>query len=481
APRSRASLVMSSRALEDTVAGQYRTPPRSVGRKALLTLSGTLLWWASVACPSSTEPGAPDLLNPEPDSLKVTPDSVELEVGQSRLVSVQAFDENNANVTAGASFEWSSAHAQYVEVEPSGQEVRVQGLQEWVDGGTTGWNQVTVRIRGRSAPVGRVYVKVRPVDNIQVTPSPLAIQVGESVSVTADATISTGGPVSVSTTWSLGDGAVASVTAQTGSNTATVTGLAPGTTTLRATAGTKESGPVTLTVAQPGPEPGIIYGVLYDVDGTTALDSVNLTMGLVNAPAGSTTYRTRTGRQAPGPVPAGGYRFETDAGVYAAFTVGVLGSRWVSTPGDTAGVLAGDSTRLDLNVKRGYHLDMLGTTLGSLQASPGSSLDLVVDYRTWCRDGGALCSTALAIGVDAAPLAVYRFGQPGIHPGQSEQGLTVPITVPATGGTIYAMLVTASTADANGGIQAGLDQYASVWAGNLQATMLIPIGTLTVN
>ncbi|HSG09917.1 MAG TPA: hypothetical protein VLA36_16275, partial [Longimicrobiales bacterium] len=107
---------MSSRALEDTVAGQYRTPPRSVGRKALLTLSGALLWWASGAC----SPSSP-LLNPELDRLDVTPDSVELEVGQSRSISVQAFDENNANVTAGASFEWSSAHAQYVEVEPSGQ------------------------------------------------------------------------------------------------------------------------------------------------------------------------------------------------------------------------------------------------------------------------------------------------------------------------------------------------------------------------
>ncbi|HSG09916.1 MAG TPA: Ig-like domain-containing protein [Longimicrobiales bacterium] len=230
------------------MADQYRTPPRNVGRKALLTLSGALLWWASVACPSSTEPGAPDLLNPELDRLDVTPDSVELEVGQSRSISVQAFDENQNNVTATASFEWSSAHAQYVAVEASGQQVTVQGLQEWVDGGTTGWNQVTVRIRGRSAPVGRVYVKVLPVDNIQVTPSPLAIQVGESVSVTADATITSGASVSVPTTWSLGNGTVASVTAQTGSNTATVTGLAPGTTTLRATAGTKESGPVALTV-----------------------------------------------------------------------------------------------------------------------------------------------------------------------------------------------------------------------------------------
>ena len=141
-------------------------------------------------------------------------------------------------------------------------------------------------------------------------------------------------------------------------------------------------------------------------------------------------------------------------------------------------VLSGESTSLDLNVRRGYHLDMLGTDLGEVQAAAGSSVDLVVDYRTWCRDLGPLCSPALAIGVDGTPLAVYRFGQPGAYPGQMAQNLAIPITVPASGGTIYAMLVTTSTAT---GIQPGLDQYASVWDQNLQATTLIPIGTLTVN
>jgi len=40
--------------------------------------------------------------------------------------------------------------------------------------------------------------------------------------------------------------------------------------------------------------------------------------------------------------------------------------------------------------------------------------------------------------------------------------------------------VTTSTSEASGGVQKGLDQYATMWAQGLEGTTMIPLGTLTV-
>jgi len=262
---------------------------------------------------------------------------------------------------------------------------------------------------------------------------------------------------------------------------ATVTGLSPGTTEISATARGVVSNAVTVTVS-PGVQSakGFLEGVLYDVDGVTPLDSVYLSGGPVEGSQGD-ALRGRTGRQNPldpGGIPPGGYRFEATNGRYAMFSVAVLGKRYLTTPGDTADVLAGETTELNLFVADGYGLDMLGTDLGTIQATAGSTVNLTVDYNAWNRDLCPGCVPSLGIGVDSTALNVYRFGVAGVYPGKTETGVSIPITVPDHGGTIYATLITRSTAS---GIEPGLALYRELWAANLQGTTMIPIGILVVN
>jgi hypothetical protein len=282
--------------------------------------------------------------------------------------------------------------------------------------------------------------------------------------------------------WTSSDPGVVAVTPHTSGGPATVTAMGPGTATIQASARTQTSAPVTVTVTEGPPQTGFIQGVLYDVDGVTPLNDVYLTMRMVNAPAGSPTYRAWTGPQGEETVPAGGFAFEVNPAPWAVFTVGVVGKRYLTTPGDTAVVTSGQTTQLDLNVRRGYHLDMLNTDLGTITASAGAQVELVVDFTTWCRDGGASCASSLALGVDDTPLTVYRFDPPGAHAtgGRTENGVSLTVTVPASGGTIYAFLVTTSTDEASGGVQKGLDLYSSMWANGLEGTTMIPLGTLTV-
>jgi hypothetical protein len=339
----------------------------------------------------------------------------------------------------------------------------------------------TVTLPDPRPPRITVYASfLRVPESIAVSVADPALNTGESTAATLTVTPSVADTTTF--TWTSSDPGVVAVTPQTSGGAATVTAVGPGTATILASARTQTSAPVTLTVTDAPPVPGILQGVLYDVDGVTPLDSVYLSMRMVNAPAGSPTYRTWTGPQGEETVPAGGFAFEVNPAPWAVFTVGVVGKRYLTTPGDTAVVTAGQTTHLDLNVRRGYHLDMRDTDLGTLTAGPGEAIDLVVDFTTWCRDGGAACATSLALGVDDVPLAVYRFDPPGAYAtgGRTETGVTIPVTAPASGGTLYAFLVTTSTSEASGGVQKGLDQYATMWAQGLEGTTMIPLGTLTV-
>jgi hypothetical protein len=280
-------------------------------------------------------------------------------------------------------------------------------------------------------------------------------------------------------TWSSNAPAVASVSGSS-TGTATVRGESPGTAGITVAAGGVTSNAVEVTVVGPQSAKGVLQGVLYDVDGVTPLDSVHISGGPVAGSQGD-ALRWRTGRQIPLSdivIPPGGYRFEATNGRYAVFSVAVLGNRYVSTPGDTADVHAGQTTTMDMNIARGYHLDMLDTDLGTIQSNAGASVVLKVDYRAWSRDMCPGCVPAIGIGVDATALAVYRFGVPGVYPGKTEAEVPIVITAPDQGGTIYATLITVSTGS---GIGPGLQQYRYRWAANVQGTTMIPIGTLTVN
>ncbi len=257
-------------------------------RRCLLPIAA--LAWFGGACSNLTD------VDPTTDRIDVSPSTLTLEVGQSATLSAEAFDENGVNLTYGSMasglpvrFEWTSRNAAHVEVDPSGQTVIVRGLQEYVDGGSTGWSTVEARVQGRSLPVGTARVQVRPVSNIQVTPSPIEIHVGEIVDVLAEATNSTGETVTVPTTWSVQDPTLASVSGALDSNTTSITGLVVGETALIATMGTKVSNAVTVTVTEAPATytatPFAMVDVPVEIDfdlhgnlfvGSNALDSVRI-------------------------------------------------------------------------------------------------------------------------------------------------------------------------------------------------------------
>ncbi len=366
---------------------------------------------------------------------------------------------------------------------------RAQGTDgrfvEWGNGGECSGTDTTCRITAQGGDLilveARFEASVATVElTVEGGADPVTLLQGLTAPAVATALRAGGQGLSGATfTWASSDPGVASVTGSSGGS-AMVRGESPGTATITAMSGGVSSNPVTVTVTGLQSAKGILQGVLYDVDGTTPLDSVYLSGGPVQGSQGD-ALRGRTGRQNPldpGGIPAGGYRFEATNGRYALFTVAVLGNRYVSTPGDTADVFADQTTTMDMNVADGYHLDMLDTDLGTIQASAGTVINVVVDYRAWNRDMCAGCVPSLGIGVDATALAVYRFGIPGVYPGKSETSVSIPITVPAQGGTIYATLITVST---GAGVEPGLEQYRDRWAANVQATTMIPIGTLVVN
>jgi hypothetical protein len=333
---------------------------------------------------------------------------------------------------------------------------------------------------------GRVDVSVGA--EFLFTPSSVEIEVATDrllPSATTQATATYTSPRTlegVQYSWTSSNPAVASIS--TTGSPATITALSPGTTQISAATRGRTSNEVTVEVLAPqSADTGILQGVLFDVDGTTPVDSIYLVAGPVAGSTATSVLRTFTGRQDPESgvvIPAGGYRLEGDPGRYAVFTVGVVGDRYMSTRGDSANVFANQTDTLDLFVSRGDHMDMLGTDLGTIQATSGESINLVVDYQAWSYAGCPLCGISLGIGVDSTALAVYIFDQvAGTYPGRQERGASIPITVPAAGGTIYATLITTSTSATN--IEPGLKQYRDRWSANVQGTTMIPIGTLSVN
>lgn len=214
-----------------------------------------------------------------------------------------------------------------------------------------------------------------------------------------------------------------------------------------------------------------IEGVLYDTNGSTPLAGLHYSLGPVTGSTGTGANGTTDAQ--------GRWGAEVGPGRYAVFAVGIDGgSRYVTTPGDTADVVEGKVTHVDLNIRRGYYLEIMNTGQ-NVAGSAGSSLSLTLNVRAWNRDLCPGCVPAIVVGVAETPLAVYRFKTltPGVYPGVTETA-SIPITVPASGGTLYAMLFSGST---GAGPQPGLDGYADVWSRNVSTTTLIPFGQLQVN
>ncbi len=175
-------------------------------------------------------------LAPIPTTVEVSPASFALEVGTNQRLSAQVLDQNGSPMP-GVGITWSSANP------------FVAGVNEWgtVWAGKTG----TTTITGRAgAAAGTVTVTVIAVGSnlapgsVEISPSSLALEVGQTQRITAEVFDQHGSPMPGETvTWSSDSPLIAGV-----NEWGTVWAGKPGTARIRATAGAA-SGTITVTVS----------------------------------------------------------------------------------------------------------------------------------------------------------------------------------------------------------------------------------------
>lgn len=187
--------------------------PREARRRWPLLLAYAAL---VVSCDSQLAPNALGI-----ERVEVTPSVAELVPGGTQTVTARVYNTEGAQVTERRVF-WSSQN-------PAVATVTQAGVITAVGTGTT---QVAASSGGRSGTVA-VTVQPRPVALMRVTPSATNVVAGATVRLTAEPLDGTGAVIPGRVVaWSTGDAGIATV-----DNSGLVTGVSPGTVTIRATAG----------------------------------------------------------------------------------------------------------------------------------------------------------------------------------------------------------------------------------------------------
>ena len=303
---------------------------------------------------------------------------------------------------------------------------------------------------------------------IQVTLAESDLELGQATQATASATAS-GTLFDLEYEWHSSDPTVASVSVSSSTSTATVRALGPGEAVITARARGVVSDPVTVTVAEPAPEPGTLRGTVFDTDGVTGLE------GLVVRIGGPTVTTPRT-TDADGKYGAA----DLTAGAYTLYVQGRQGFRFMSSEQHDVGVTAGGITVEDVNIKEGNYLEILSDT-STAEVASGAEVSITVEFRTWSREGCPGCVPALILGVEGEPMVLHRFGTPGpFTSGGGHYTPTLQFPAPAQGGSLYAMLVTGISTDTEGGQDLARAAYRDRFASGLWEETFIPIGTLKV-
>ena len=164
---------------------------------------------------------------PEPvASVEVSPSAETIAVGATLQLTAEAFDANGQAV-AGAEFSWESGDAAVAKVDAAG---LVTGVAE----GTATITASSGSARGTAAIT--VVIVPEPVASVEVSPSAETIAVGATLQLTAEAFDANGQAVAgAEFSWESGDVAVAKVDVA-----GLVTGVAEGTATITASAGSAQ-------------------------------------------------------------------------------------------------------------------------------------------------------------------------------------------------------------------------------------------------
>ena len=432
----------------------------SRGRIGVLA-AGLVLAGVGPACVTSEQEDA-DL-----DELVVTPSSLTLKVGETASLSVRAFDENDNDVTAGTVFDWGSNDPS-VTVSSPGQLVTATGIHE---GGAA---IIRVRVRGRTEPEGMAFAYVSPVDAIQVTPNPVVLDAGATITVTAVPTVDNR-EVDVPVTWSLSASVI--TIARLNNRQIRVTGIQPGNSTLTATAGSRSSAPVPVEVKGAPVPPSFLEGYFMNHDGTRGLGGVTINLGVI--PARPVTAED------------GFYRAEvTPGGDITVFARGVCDKAHPlcdhelslnESAVEMAQAAAGTTTRFDLTAQRGRHLRITGGA-ADLSVAPGAMFPLELEYHTWNNVECPGCAAWLVPGIEGTPGPVHLIGVAGPYSnqdparatGKTNLMLTAPaLTPPNTVQTFGVFVLRAAVSTG----QEATNRYLDLWP---NASQFIRVFTLKV-
>ena len=302
---------------------------------------------------------------------------------------------------------------------------------EGVKGGTT---RVVVSLGNGTQE--HVDITVNPAE-ISISPSPIAVDVGQSAAVTANLTHTDGSPVTLPVEWEIANANVATVA--TSGDVATVTGASPGSTRLTATAGTSTA-QATVDVSGQA-QPVSLFGTMFGGDGATPLPGVTV---LVSGVGSDVTDSN------------GNYRIDvTPGGSFQVSALGICDTDPVHPCSfelsyNTTDVMPVDApagageVRYDPQARDGYHLSIDGGA-SSPPVSAGAAVPLQLDYQVWNRRFLPGAAPRMVVGIEEDAQHVQAFGVPGLFPGASGTA-DVTLTAPGAAGQygVYARLVTAS-------------------------------------
>lgn len=222
-----------------------------MGHTSVLALPAAFLSAAVLACQSPTASKAG-----VPASILVTPDTVRLVQGQSRLLAVSVFD-GNGTLLIGVTVSFASSDATVVTVSSAG---LVRAIA------TSG--QATLKVTcGTASTTVRVVLVVAVPTSVTVSPPSVALRVGDSVPLTATVYDQAGQILAgAAVTFASADTSVATV-----STSGVVSGVALGSTSVTASGGAARAAvPVHVisndAVTAAIPVPGGAYGI--DVSGS---------------------------------------------------------------------------------------------------------------------------------------------------------------------------------------------------------------------
>ncbi len=303
---------------------------------------------------------------------------------------------------------------------------------------------------------------------ITISPSPVTVAPAQSAVVTALLKHTDGSAVSLPVTWSILNTNVATVSAS-GQNTATVMGVASGTTQLSATAVNKVA---TATVTVSGAvRPTFVAGRFLNWDGSRGLGGMSIAVG----PA-------RVSTDANGDYSAN----VTPGGTMSGFAQGVCDLdqalcnqelSWNSSESETLQVPPGANPHpFDFSAQRGYHLRITGGAADQ-SVAPGAQFQVRLDYHTWNRAGLPGAAPWIVVGIDGSPEATHAIGVPGPHTAQTSQAvgqLDETLTAPGAG-TYGVYVVHAPTSTSQAAETYYTDRFPT-----LRAVQFIKVFTLRV-